>query len=67
MDYVGQPLADVILHLQQEKIKFTVDYTIPPNKGYFKVDPELLYVIREKRTVDGTLRLMAAAMMRKEV
>ncbi|TCS77385.1 hypothetical protein [Pectinatus cerevisiiphilus] len=67
MKYVGQFLADAVWDLQKQKCKFTVDYTIPPDKGYFKVDTDALYVVREKYDKDGVLQLIAAAKMRREV
>lgn len=67
MEYVGRLLEDVIIELQQKKIKFVIDYTIPPYKGYFKVNSSILHVVRERYTEDGTLQLIAAARMRKEV
>ncbi|MBB5337212.1 hypothetical protein [Pectinatus brassicae] len=67
MKYVGQLLTDAVIDLQQKKIKFVIDYTIPPDKGYFAVDSNILYVIREKYLETGELQLIAAAKMGKEV
>lgn len=67
MKYVGQLLTDAVADLQGQKKEFVIDYTIPPDKGFFKVDSDKLYVIREKYLESGVLQLMAAAKMRKEV
>ncbi|WP_196605340.1 hypothetical protein [Pectinatus haikarae] len=67
MKYAGWLLADAVFDLQKQKIKFVVDYTIPPDNGYFKVDADILYVVRERCIEKGILQLIAAAKMRKEV
>ncbi|MDQ0202640.1 hypothetical protein [Pectinatus haikarae] len=67
MKYAGWLLADAVFDLQKQKIKFVVDYTIPPDNGYFKVDADILYVVRERYIGKGILQLIAAAKMRKEV
>ncbi|WP_196594101.1 hypothetical protein [Pectinatus sottacetonis] len=67
MKYVGQLLPDAVIALQKQKTKFVIEYTIPPEKGFFKVDSNILYVIREKYLENGVLQLLAAAKMRKEV
>lgn len=67
MKYVGQLLTDAIIDLQKQKKEFVIDYTIPPDKGFFKVDSNILYVVREKCLENGILQLIAAAKMRKEV
>ncbi len=67
MKYVGQLLTDAVIDLQQKNINFVIDYTIPPDKGYFAVDSNILYVIREKYLDNGELQLIAAAKMGKEV
>lgn len=66
MKYVGLPAIDVIERLNANNIKFKIDYTVPI-KGYFKVDPGKLYIIRVRELESGILELTAAAKMRKEV
>ena len=66
MEYVGLPAIDVIERLNANNIKFKINYTVPI-KGYFKVDPDKLYIIRVRKLEDDILELTAAAKMRKEV
>lgn len=66
MKYVGLPAIDVIERLNANNIKFKINYTVPI-KGYLKVDPGNLYIIRARKLENGILELTAAAKMRKEV
>ncbi|WP_425060890.1 hypothetical protein SCACP_16470 [Sporomusa carbonis] len=65
MDTVAQPLADVIVRLEQANIKYTVTITQPTRKAFQLEDT--LYVIRQQLDADGIYNLMAAAKMGKEV
>ncbi|WP_182186052.1 hypothetical protein [Pectinatus frisingensis] len=67
MEYVGQLLTSAVIDLQSKKKEFVIDYTVPPDRGFFRVNPDILYVVREKYLENGVLQLMAAAKMRKEV
>ncbi len=64
--YVGLPAIDVIERLNARNVKFQMKYTVPI-KGYFKVNPDMLYIIRARELENGILELTAAAKMRKEV
>ena len=66
MEYVGLPAIDVIERLNANNVKFKINYTVPI-KGYFKVDPDKLYIIRVRKLEDDILELTAAAKMRKKV
>ncbi len=64
MEYVGLPAIDAIERLNAHGIKFNIKYTVPI-KGYFKVNPDMLYIIRTRELENGVLELTAAAKMRK--
>lgn len=64
MEYVGLPAVEAIERLNSRNIRFSVKYTVPI-KGYFKVDPDMLYIIRTRELENGVLELTAAAKMRK--
>lgn len=66
MDTVGLPLKDVIIKLDNDGCKYTVERTYP-TRDYFPIDEEMLYVVRQKQQEDGSLTLVVAATMRKEV
>ncbi len=66
MEYLGLPAVEAIERLNARNIKFKMNYTVPL-KGYFKVDTDALYIVREKILDGGIIELTAAAKMRKEV
>lgn len=66
MDTVGLPLKEVIIQLDNEGCKYTIERTYP-TRDYFPIDEEMLYVVREQQQEDGSLKLVVAATMRKEV
>lgn len=66
MEYLGLPAVEAIEKLNARNIKFKMNYTVPL-KGYFKVDTDALYIVREKILDGGIIELTAAAKMRKEV
>lgn len=66
MDTVGLLLKDVIIQLDNDGCKYTVERTYP-TRDYFSIDEEMLYVVRQRQQGDGSLQLVVAATMRKEV
>lgn len=66
MDTVGLLLKDVIIQLDNDGWKYTVERTYP-TRDYFPIDEEMLYVVRQRQQEDGSLQLVVAATMRKEV
>lgn len=66
MDTVGLLLKDVIIQLDNDSCKYTVERTYP-TRDYFPIDEEMLYVVRQRQQEDGSLQLVVAATMRKEV
>ncbi len=66
MDTVGLLLKDVIAKLDNDGCKYTVERTYP-TRDYFPIDEEMLYVVRQQQQEDGSLQLVVAATMRKEV
>lgn len=66
MDTVGLLLKDVIIQLDNDGCKYTVERTYP-TRDYFPIDEEMLYVVRQQQQGDGSLQLVVAATMRKEV
>ncbi len=65
-EYIGLPAVEAICRLNDRHIKFEMKYTVPI-KGFFKVNPDMLYIIRTRELENGILELTAAAKMRKEV
>ena len=65
-EYVGLCAIDAIERLNSRNIKFEMKYTVPI-KGFFKVNPDMLYIIRTRELKNGILELTSAAKMRKEV
>jgi len=66
LDTVGLLLKDVIIQLDNDGCKYTVERTYP-TRDYFPIDEEMLYVVRQQQQEDGSLQLVVAATMRKEV
>jgi len=66
VDVVGWLLSDAEKWLQAEQIRYTIEKTVP-TRDFFKVDDDLLYVVRQKLSSTGELQLIVAAKMRKEV
>lgn len=65
-DVIGRPLAEAEAMLQAGEIPYTVVRTYP-TRDFFKVDENCLYIVRQKIIDDGTLQLVVAAKLRKEV
>lgn len=66
MDTVGLLLKDVMIQLDNDGCKYTVERTYP-TRDYFSIDEDMLYVVRQQQQEDGSLQLVVAATMRKEV
>lgn len=66
IDVVGCLLSVAEKWLQTERIRYTIEKTVP-TRDFFKVDDDLLYVVRQKIISTGELQLIVAAKMRKEV
>ncbi|MFA6850013.1 MAG: RNA-3-phosphate cyclase [Selenomonadaceae bacterium] len=66
VDVIGRPLTEAEAMLQVGKIPYTVMRTYP-TRDFFKIDENCLYIVRQKTINDGTLQLVVAAKMRKEV
>jgi len=66
VDVIGRPLAEAEAMLQAGKIPYTVVRTYP-TRDFFKVDEDCLYIVRQKIIDDGTLQIVIAAKLRKEV
>ncbi|BBB93150.1 hypothetical protein [Methylomusa anaerophila] len=66
MNYIGQHLSDAIQDLDAANTKYIVQYTSPARK-HFCLDSDTFYVIQQRLNADGTICLIAAAKMGKEV
>lgn len=58
--YVGRPFSNVERELQAANISYQMEIT-RPTRDFFKTEERCLYVVRERKAADGTLRLVLAA------
>jgi len=58
--YVGRPFAEVQAELETAGLPYQTEIT-RPTRDYFKTDERCLYVVRERKLLDGTLALALAA------
>ncbi len=65
IDVVGRPLAEAEALLQAAGINYATTVS-RPTRDFFKTDEKCLYIVRQKLH-DGTLQLVLAARLRKEV
>lgn len=65
MDVLAITLAEAKRRLIEQGIAFSVEYTKPYTRMF--VVSETWYVIRQRQLADGSLHLLAAAKMGKEV
>lgn len=65
MNCVGCLLNEAEKILQAEKKGYTIEKTVP-TRDFFKVDDGQLYVVRQTE-IDGCVKLIVVAKMRKEV
>lgn len=60
LSYVGRPFSEVEAELETAGISYQTEIT-RPTRDFFKTEERCLYVVREQRAPDGTLRLALAA------
>ena len=60
LSYVGRPFSEVEAELKGAGISYQTEIT-RPTRDFFKTEERCLYVVRERRATDGTLRLVLAA------
>ena len=60
LSYVGRPFSKVEAELKGAGISYQTEIT-RPTRDFFKTEERCLYVVREQRATDGTLRLVLAA------
>ena len=56
--YVGRPFAEVQAELETAGLPYQTEIT-RPTRDYFKTDERCLYVVRERKLLDGTLAKMS--------
>ena len=66
LDVVAHPLQEAVKYLENLKIKYTVTVTEATSKK-FLTQEDCLYVIRQHTCTDGSLNVVVAAKMGKEV
>ena len=60
LSYVGRPFSEVEAELKGAGISYQTEIT-RPTRDFFKTDERCLYVVRERKAPDDTLRLALAA------
>ena len=60
LSYVGRPFSEVEAELETAGISYQTEIT-RPTRDFFKTEERCLYVVRERKAPDGTLRLALAA------
>ena len=58
--YVGRPFSEVEVELKAAGISYQTEIT-RPTRDFFKTEERCLYVVRERKAPDDTLRLALAA------
>ena len=58
--YVGRPFSEVEAELETAGISYQTEIT-RPTRDFFKTEERCLYVVRERKAPDDTLRLALAA------
>ena len=58
--YVGRPFSEVEAELEAAGISYQTEIT-RPTRDFFKTEERCLYVVRERKAPDDTLRLALAA------
>ncbi len=59
-DFIGRPWREVEAELRQGGLRYRTEIT-RPTRDFFKVDEKYLYVLREKKDPEGSLRFVLAA------
>ena len=60
LSYVGRPFSEVEAELKGAGISYKTEIT-RPTRDFFKTEERCLYVVRERKAPDDTLRLALAA------
>ncbi|MCI6099116.1 MAG: hypothetical protein MSA50_04325 [Veillonellaceae bacterium] len=60
LSYVGRPFSEVEAELKGAGISYQTEIT-RPTRDFFKTEERCLYVVRERKAPDDTLRLALAA------
>ena len=60
LSYVGRPFSEVEAELETAGISYQTEIT-RPTRDFFKTEERCLYVVRERKAPDDTLRLALAA------
>lgn len=60
LSYVGRPFSEVEAELKGAGISYQTEIT-RPTRDFFKTEGRCLYVVRERKAPDDTLRLALAA------
>lgn len=60
LSYVGRPFSEVEAELKGAGISYQTEIT-RPTRDFFKTEERCLYVVRERKPPDDTLRLALAA------
>ena len=59
-DFIGRPWHEVEAELRQSGLRYETEIT-RPTRDFFRVDEKYLYVLRERKGSEGSLRFVLAA------